>query len=452
MAGMTAASVQGLRGAGDRGSVQRRDVLALSLPTTADAGHAWQSCGVSGNVAVLGTAPAAGRARTAANALVTDAAQYAAAAYSSAADRDGAVSVAELRVLHRVVGDRGVAAGRGRGHRHRRRADRAGQPGVQRRRDGEHVGGSSGRDVRRVYQQLAGARARGRRRRARCEEAFDSWPAMFTPVAYDAASDAAARRSQRRTACQGQPYVLLGSPVIAATQALAPSTAVRCRPGRRRAGGEPGRPGRVAGAGGGSGEHRERGLHPVRRRTCRSRRSGRRWISPAPMTRRRRSSRQQTGTPGPMGYGWTDNWASSLTTARPVPGDIYTLAGLRTDTGQGGPPAQRALNNPGEVLVSAGRIPTSSTPAATGSRRSRARRRPSGASPMTAGTFTPIAGQRHRRAGRRRPNGTAAASSLLDAARRAGVRLLREPVHRRHRQRPGGRDPGGVAAPITGSR
>ena len=40
------------------------------------------------------------------------------------------------------------------------------------------------------------------------------------------------------------------------------------------------------------------------------------------------AARQQTvtGTPGPLGYGWTDNWATSLTPSRPVPGDIYTVS------------------------------------------------------------------------------------------------------------------------------
>ena len=47
----------------------------------------------------------------------------------------------------------------------------------------------------------------------------------------------------------------------------------------------------------------------------------------------------QTGKPGAMGYGWTDNWASSLTTASPTPGDIYTMDGRRTDTGDGGAPS-----------------------------------------------------------------------------------------------------------------
>jgi hypothetical protein len=39
-------------------------------------------------------------------------------------------------------------------------------------------------------------------------------------------------------------------------------------------------------------------------------------------------ARRQTvaGTPGPLGYGWTDDWATSLTLQRPVPGDIYTVS------------------------------------------------------------------------------------------------------------------------------
>ena len=36
-----------------------------------------------------------------------------------------------------------------------------------------------------------------------------------------------------------------------------------------------------------------------------------------------------------MGYGWTDNWATSLSSASPVPGSIYSLDGLATDTGNG---------------------------------------------------------------------------------------------------------------------
>jgi RHS repeat-associated protein len=37
-----------------------------------------------------------------------------------------------------------------------------------------------------------------------------------------------------------------------------------------------------------------------------------------------------TGTPGPFGYGWTDNFAQSANTDEPVPGDMYSLDGTRT--------------------------------------------------------------------------------------------------------------------------
>ena len=140
-----------------------------------------------------------------------------------------------------------------------------------------------------------------------------------------------------------------------------------------------------------------------------------------------------------MGYGWTDNWASSLTQARPVPGDIYTLTGLRTATGQGGPPTSGAMNSPGRSYVSA-RIPTSQTARGTGSRRSRARREPSGASTMTAGKIYTIAGSDTGAAGDS-PNGTAAASRWT-TSRMASRSTRREPVHRGHREPAGRRDPG----------
>ena len=64
----------------------------------------------------------------------------------------------------------------------------------------------------------------------------------------------------------------------------------------------------------------------------------------------------QTGSPGAMGYGWTDNWATSLTPGRPVQGDIYTLAGLRSDNGDGGPPASSALASPQGVTYNGGNM------------------------------------------------------------------------------------------------
>ena len=127
----------------------------------------------------------------------------------------------------------------------------------------------------------------------------------------------------------------------------------------------------------------------------------------------------QTGTPGAMGYGWTDNWASTLTPAKPVPGDIYTLAGLRTDTGYGGPPGQAALTNPGPVLVSGSDtyftdINGNRVEEIPGTSKTQWGRS------MTAGHIYTIAGSDTGTRGTS-ANGTAAASSLLD--RPAGLAM-----------------------------
>ena len=47
-----------------------------------------------------------------------------------------------------------------------------------------------------------------------------------------------------------------------------------------------------------------------------------------------------------MGYGWTDNWASSLATTQPVAGNIYAIGGLATNNGNGGPGPQSVVSGP----------------------------------------------------------------------------------------------------------
>ena len=64
----------------------------------------------------------------------------------------------------------------------------------------------------------------------------------------------------------------------------------------------------------------------------------------------------QTGTPGPMGYGWTDNWASSLTTASPVAGNMYSLDGVATDTGNGSGATQGPLDYPDTTVFNGGNV------------------------------------------------------------------------------------------------
>ncbi|HUY52683.1 MAG TPA: hypothetical protein VMV92_44445 [Streptosporangiaceae bacterium] len=112
-----------------------------------------------------------------------------------------------------------------------------------------------------------------------------------------------------------------------------------------------------------------------------------------------------------MGYGWAGNWASSLAQASPVPGDMYTLAGLRTDTGQGGPPAQAAVNNPGGIYVSGSDVYVADfagnrveeIPGESGTQWGQ---------PMTAGNIYTIAGSDTGEIGGS-PDGTAADQSLL---------------------------------------
>jgi len=155
------------------------------------------------------------------------------------------------------------------------------------------------------------------------QEAFNSWPAMFTPVAFDAASDVTADFTAS-DGVSGQPYVLLGQPVSAATTALAPG-----------AGGEV-----LAGTTGGSGNAAAPGVvqttaaDPVNTESGDFTQSSDDFSIPGfgpaldfTRTYDAQAARQQTvaGTPGPLGYGWTDDWATSLTLQRPVPGDIYTV-------------------------------------------------------------------------------------------------------------------------------
>ena len=90
---------------------------------------------------------------------------------------------------------------------------------------------------------------------------------------------------------------------------------------------------------------------------------------------------QQTmaGTPGAFGYGSTDSWASSLSSGAPTAGDIYTIAGLRTTDGQGGPATSAPLDPYGVYVDPSGNIYIADGPD-NRSRRSPPRAAPIGAS------------------------------------------------------------------------
>jgi RHS repeat-associated protein len=182
------------------------------------------------------------------------------------------------------------------------------------------------------------------------QEAFDSWPAGFTALAYDAAGDV----TQNFTASDGapgQPYILLGSPQTTNTQGLAPSANGEVPAGATSGGTSNPAAGGVSQALAAGAVNTENGgltqsVTDVSVPTFGPGLSFSRAYDSG-------TARQQVQgqTPGPMGYGWTDNWASSLTAARPVAGDIYTLAGLRNADQNGVGPQTAPLGDPGGVAV-----------------------------------------------------------------------------------------------------
>jgi RHS repeat-associated protein len=389
-------------------------------PTTATSGTDalgtnWQAA-VSGNTAVLGTAPAL-PGTAGANALISGAIGYAAAGFSSPGTGTGlyvslnceystASAGTAVPLLNGVEGI-GAAGGL------------TVQGGLACTDPGtvNTWGANSARTFAGFASNSLGT---GSWPSPGCpvHEAFDAWPAMFIPMALDGAADAAASFTASDGAT-GQPYVLLGTPPLTsstaagkATLALAPS-----------AGGEV-----PAGATQGGGNAAAAGLSqamvadPVNTENGDFTQSttdaavstygpslgfGRSYDAQV--------AEQQTeaGTPGPLGYGWTDSLATSLAASRPLPGDIYTLDGTATSHGSGGSPGSGVLDDPGSVFLSGSDVYIADAD------ENRVEEVPGTSKTqwgiaMTAGDMYTIAGSDTGLAGAS-GNGTAAHSSLLDS-------------------------------------
>jgi RHS repeat-associated protein len=321
-------------------------------PTTSALGTNWESW-VTGNVAVLGTAPElaaslASSGNTAADTLITDTAGYAAAQSGSGVTKTGlylsldcAYSTAAKGTAVPVLnGVEGIGAAGGvsvngslacadSGTVNTWEADAAGTFG----------GFPSG--------SLAAGSPGWPSPGCPVQEAFDSWPAMFTPVGYDTASDATANFTAS-DGVAGQPYILLGAPVSAATQALAPSAGGEVPSGATGgAAGNPAAPG-VSQAAAGDPVDTEDGDFTQSATDLSVPTFG-----PALDFSRiydAQAARQETvaGTPGRMGYGWTDNWATSVTAARPVPGNIYRVLNTLQSFAQ---PEDVAFDARGDILI-----------------------------------------------------------------------------------------------------
>ncbi len=183
------------------------------------------------------------------------------------------------------------------------------------------------------------------------QETFNTWPVGLNGVAYDpSATPATFTASDGAT---GQAYVLAG-PAMAATTtayngttALAPSTGGQVPAGTTAAGQNPAAPGvnqaTANGVDTATGDFAQSATDLSVGTYGPALTFGRSYDAQSAQ------QQSQTGQPGPMGYGWTDNWASSLSTASPTPGNIYTIDGLRTNTGDSGPPSG-VLGAPDTVL------------------------------------------------------------------------------------------------------
>jgi trimeric autotransporter adhesin len=326
---------------------------ATTAPSTSSLGTNWEPW-ISGNVAVLGTAPAM-PGTSGGDALITDAVAYAVASYNSNADTgtglylslncgySTAASGTDVSLLDGVkgIGPGGVTVNGNvsctdTGIVNTWEADAAGT-----------FGGFSSSSLGTGTNAFPSPACP-------VDEAFDAWPAMFTPVAYDASSNPDVTANFTASdGVTGQPYILLGNPasVSSNTAALAPSTGGEVPAGATVGGG---------GNAAAPGISQAMAADPVDTENGDFTQSDTDFSIPTfgpglDFTRTYDAdlAEQQTqaGTPGPLGYGWTDDWASSLATNQAVPGDIYTIDGLATNTGFGGPAAQAVVSNPAGVYV-----------------------------------------------------------------------------------------------------
>jgi RHS repeat-associated protein len=184
------------------------------------------------------------------------------------------------------------------------------------------------------------------------EETFNAWPAALGGLGYyKGASPASFTASDGAT---GQAYLLAGAPASPGTAALAPSTGGQTPAGATTGGGNPAAPGLA----------QNTAADPVNTENGDFTESATDISIPTygPSLDFTRSydaqaaqSQTQTGKPGLLGYGWTDNWATSLAGSLPVPGDIYTIDGLATAGASGGA-TQVPLNYPQTTITNNGNI------------------------------------------------------------------------------------------------
>jgi RHS repeat-associated protein len=187
------------------------------------------------------------------------------------------------------------------------------------------------------------------------EASFDAWPSALSGLGFDAGATPVDFTAS--DGVTGQPYVLVGSAPSAGTLALSPSTGGEVPLSSTYGGSNP--------AALGYSQNRALVADPVDPATGDFTESSTDLSIPTygpaldfTRTYDAQLAEQQTmaGTPGAFGYGSTDSWASSLSFGTPSAGGIYTIAGLRTDDGQGGSATSSPLNPFGVYRDSSGNL------------------------------------------------------------------------------------------------
>jgi len=332
-----------------------------TAPTTASLGSQWQPW-VTGNVAVLGTAPAlaaslAGSGNTGASSLITGSVEYAAAGYSTAKSTGTGLYVslncaysssAKGTAVPFLNGVEGIPANGVTVQGGMSCSDSGTVNSWQAGQAGTFSGFTSS-------SLAAGSSGSWPSPGCPVQEAFDSWPAMFTPFAYDPSSNSDVTANFTASdGATGQPYILMGQAASSTTAALAPSAGGDVPAGTDSGGaGNPAAPGVDQALAAGS-VNTENGDLTQSDTDVSVPTFGPSLDFTRSYDAQAAQQQTQAGTPGPMGYGWTDNWASSLSTGTPVPGDLYTLDGTQTDVNNGGPATKQPLNNPGAVTTYSG--------------------------------------------------------------------------------------------------
>jgi RHS repeat-associated protein len=382
---------------------------STTAPSTATLGSQWEGW-VTGNVAVLGTAPAR-PGTSGADALIKDAVAYAAQQPSSGsstglylslncgyATAASGTAVSLLAGVDGIGGDGGVTVNG---------SLTCTDTGTVNSWEAGNAGTFGGFSSTSLGTGSTGFPSPS----CPVEEAFDSWPAMFTPVGYDSGSDAA-KNFTASDGVTGQPYLLLGTPPASqATDALDPTVGGQVPEGTSIGGASPAASGVSQALAAGS-VNTENGDLTQSQTDLSIPGYGPSLAFTRTYDADLAQAQTETGTPGPLGYGSTDNWATALAAGRLTPADIYTVDGLETDNGNGGPATSGATDDPSSVWVAS----TGTYIADTADNRILEVPSSSGTQwgiSMTAGDIYTIAGSSSGTAGES-ASGTKNTSSLLD--------------------------------------